>query len=62
MVISHLRFKAFYSQMPHIQKKTTSKTPWSQDQLKAALAAAESGRKQELVNHLIFTRLLLENS
>jgi hypothetical protein len=37
---------------PHIRKKTTFKTSWSQDHLKAALAAGEKYEK------LIFTKLL----
>jgi hypothetical protein len=45
MVITHLRYEAFSSQMPHIRKKTISKASWSQDQLKTALTAVRSGRK-----------------
>jgi hypothetical protein len=38
MVIIHLQYEAFSSQIPHIRKKTTLKSSWSHDQMKAALA------------------------
>lgn len=43
--ITRLHYEAFSSQMPHIQKKATSKASWSQGQLKAALAAVENVKK-----------------
>jgi hypothetical protein len=45
MFITRLCYEAFSSQMSRIWKETTSKNFWSQDRLKAALAAVRSGRK-----------------
>jgi hypothetical protein len=46
IVISHLRYmKRFLHRCLISEKRTTSKASWSQDQLKAALAAVRSGRK-----------------
>jgi hypothetical protein len=45
MLITHLHYEAFSSQMPLIRKKTTSKASWSQEQLKTALAAVGNVRK-----------------
>ncbi|PNF18418.1 hypothetical protein B7P43_G09039 [Cryptotermes secundus] len=45
--ITHLPYEAFSSQMPHIQKKATSKASWSQGQLKVALAAVENKKSRE---------------
>jgi hypothetical protein len=44
VVIKHLRYEAFSSQMLLIRKKTSSKESWSHGQLKAAFAAVSSGR------------------